>query len=247
MKAAASLLRAVPKQVREVYAILGCRPSKVERRVLLTATRIATGRAVRLLEKAERRGETFHGYYGGVAISIVHTGIGGPATAVALEALWRAGVRVVVRSDFAGAIKEDIKLGDLIVAEKAFTGDGTSSRYINEAIVEGSRDVADVLFNSALSKGWRTHLGLIWTTDVFFREREDLRKAAETGCIGIDMETAAVFAVCSVYGVKCGAVMAVSDKPIEGKDFFECLGRKVIDGLDHAVETALDTLSKLEV
>ncbi|MBS7248593.1 MAG: hypothetical protein QXW47_07690 [Candidatus Jordarchaeales archaeon] len=247
MKAAASLLRAVPKQVREVYAILGCRPGKVERRVLLTATRIATRRAVRLLEKAERRGETFHGYYGGVAISIVHTGIGCPATAVALEALHRAGVRVVVRSDFAGAVKENIKLGDLIVAERAFTGDGTSKRYINEAIVEGSRDVTSVLFSAALSKGWRTHLGSIWTTDVFFREMEDLRRAVEAGCIGIDMETAALFAVCSIYGVKCGAIVAVSDKPIEGKDFFDCLGRKVIDGLDHAVETALEALSELEV
>ncbi len=247
MKLAASLLRTAPKHVREVYAILGCRPGKVERRVLLTATRIATRRALRLLKGIEKRGETFHGHYGDVAISVVYTGLGSPATAVVLEALNKAGIRLVVRSDFAGAVKREVELGDVIVAERAFAGDGTSKHYVNENVVEGSRDVTDTLINSALSKGWRVHVGSIWTTDVLFREEEDLKKAVKAGCIGIDMETSAVFAVCSFYGIKSGAVMTVSDKPVEGKDIFDCIGGKVINGLDNAVEIALDALSEIEV
>ncbi|MBS7287224.1 MAG: hypothetical protein KIH01_00350 [Candidatus Freyarchaeota archaeon] len=247
MKAESSLIRAVPKRVREVYAILGCRPGKLEKRVLLTATKIAARRAVHFLEKLERRGETFHGCYDGVAVTVVHTGVGCPATAVALEALHKAGIRLVVRADFAGAVGRSIELGDIIVAEKAFTGDGTSKRYVGGGVIEGSREVTDALFSLALSKGWRTHVGSVWTTDVLFREEEDLKKAVDAGCVGIDMETATVFAVCSVYDIKCGAVMAVSDKPVEGKDIFDCIGRKVINGLDHAVEAALNVLSKMKI
>lgn len=247
MKAAASLLRVVPRRVREVYAILGCRPGKLGKRVLLTATRIATARAVRLLDKAERRGETFYGYYDGVALSVVQTGVGCPATAVALEALCRAGVRLVVRSDLAGGIGRDVRVGDLIVADKAFIGDGTARRYAGRMVVDGSGDVTSMLLSVARARGWRVHVGPVWTTDVFFREEEDLRMAVEAGCVGIDMETSALFAVCSFYGVKCGAVMAVSDKPAEGKDFFNCIGRRVMEGLDRAVKVALETLSSFSL
>lgn len=247
MRAAASLMRTLPKRAREVYAILGCMPGKLEKRVLLAATRIAARRAAHFLERMERRGETFHGYYDDVAVTIVYTGIGCPATAVALEALYRAGIRLVVRADLAGAVGRGVELGDLIVAEKALTGDGTSKRYVSGGVVEGSRDVTDALLGSALRKGWRTHVGSVWTTDVFFREEEDLGKATDAGCVGIDMETAAVFAVCSVYDIKCGAVMAVSDKPVEGKDIFDCMGRRVMSGLDHAIEAALNVLSKTKI
>ncbi|MEM1658701.1 MAG: hypothetical protein QXX87_01755 [Candidatus Jordarchaeales archaeon] len=244
---AVSLLRAVPRRVREVYAILGCRPGRLGRRVLLTATKIATARAIRFLDKAERRGETFYGYYGGVAVSVVQTGMGCPATAVTLEALCRAGVRLVVRSDLAGGIRREVRVGDLIVADRAFIGDGTARRYVGRMVVDGSSDVTARLLSVARARGWRVHAGPVWTTDVFFREEEDLRMAVETGCIGIDMETSALFAVCSFYGVKCGAVMAVSDKPTEGKDFFDCIGRRVVEGLDHAVEVALETLSSFSL
>ncbi len=35
------------------------------------------------------------------------------------------------------------------------------------------------------------------------------------------------FAVCLDYRISCGVVMVVSDKPIKGKDFFDCIGKKI--------------------
>ena len=55
LKYAIRLARLLPREARMVYAILGCRPGKVEKRVLLTATKIATQRAVQMLERVEER------------------------------------------------------------------------------------------------------------------------------------------------------------------------------------------------
>ncbi|MHA1607505.1 MAG: nucleoside phosphorylase [Candidatus Freyarchaeota archaeon] len=249
LKYAIRLARLLPREARMVYAILGCRPGKVEKRVLLTATKIATQRAVQMLERVEERGETFRGYYEGVPVSVVPTGIGCPATAVVVEALQMARVRAIVRSDFAGALRRNIRLGDLLVADKAYTGDGTTKHYVKEGFVEGDRSITQLLSKCASERNIRFHVGHVWTTDALFREtKELLEEAIGLECIGIDMETSALFTVGGIHGIKCGSIMSVSDNPIAGKRLFNSITKKeVFEGLDLAVSVGLEALSRISI
>ncbi|MDG6991480.1 MAG: uridine phosphorylase, partial [Nitrososphaerota archaeon] len=72
----------------------------------------------------------YGGKAGGEKVVVVSTGIGGPATAIAVEELARLGVKVMIRVGTCGAIQSSIKVGSLIIADAAVRMDGTSLQYV---------------------------------------------------------------------------------------------------------------------
>lgn len=77
-----------------------------------------------------REFKSIAGYYKGVKVMVVSTGIGGPSTAIVVEEIKNIGVETLIRIGSCGALQDDMHLGELVIASGAVRNEGTSDTYI---------------------------------------------------------------------------------------------------------------------
>ena len=167
---------------------------------------------------------TYSGYYKGVFISATSTGIGAPSTAIALEELARVGSRVFIRVGTTGALKREIKVGDLIISTGAVRLEGTSKHYVmSEYPAVASYDVVLALIEAADIHGVRYHVGLTASSDSFYVGQERpgymnylppfqrglIEYLRSVNVLNFEMEASVIFVLASIYGLRAGAVCAV--------------------------------------
>lgn len=152
------------------------------------------------------------GTYKNVKLLAVSTGIGGPSTGIAIEELDKIGVKTMIRIGSCGALQNDIKKGELIIASGAVRDEGTSKSYIDESYP--AIPDADVLFaivKCAKKLGYPYRCGRVRSHDSFYTDLEiDIDKYwSEKGILGADMETAALFVIGGLRQVKTGSILNV--------------------------------------
>ncbi|NLK45067.1 MAG: nucleoside phosphorylase [Treponema sp.] len=100
----------------------------------------------------------------------------------------------------AGCLNKEIARGKVMVPTEAYRDEGTSYHYAKATdyiTIKNSEIVAKFMEKSALPY----IKGKTWTTDAFFRETKgNFEKRKADGCISVEMEAAAVQAVCDFRG-----------------------------------------------
>lgn len=102
------------------------------------------------------------GYYKGVKVIAISTGIGGSSASIAIEELKHIGVDTMIRIGSCGALQTNIQLGDLIFAIGAVRDEGTSKAYADIRYPA----VADTEFllkciETAKENHWDYHTGIV--------------------------------------------------------------------------------------
>lgn len=139
--------------------------------------------------------------YKGTRLAFYMTGIGAPFAAGLLEeAATHVDTGKFVVFGGAGCLDKGIARGKVMVPGWAYRDEGTSYHYAAPADRIQVRN-AGVVEAFMKSQGIPCVVGGTWTTDAFFRETEDnfQRRKAE-GCISVEMECAALQAVCDFRG-----------------------------------------------
>lgn len=172
-----------------------------------------------------REFRSVYGEYKGLPVLAVSTGIGGASASVAVEELRNIGVTHMIRIGSCGALQPDIGLGDLILVSGAVRDDGASKMYI-DPIYPAVAD-EDLLFacrEAAKSLGAKAFTGLARSHDSFYTDYEDERhdKWQKAGVLGCDMESAALFTVGRLRGVK--AMSILNNVVIAGEDTADSIG-----------------------
>ncbi len=150
------------------------------------------------------------GYYKGIKVLAVSTGMGGASTGIAVEELRKIGVKYMIRIGSCGALQPGIKLGDLIIVNGAVRDEGASRAYIDP--IYPAVPHPGLLFSLADAAGRLEiphHIGLARSHDSFYTDREEEIDAywSKAGILGADMETAALFTIGGLRGVKCGSIL----------------------------------------
>ena len=220
---------AAPQTEEGLQYHIRCKPGDVAPYVLLPGD---PGRVPRISsywdEKVEiarhREYVTHTGKYKGVPISATSTGIGGPAAAIALEELLRVGAHTFIRVGTTGAIRREIKVGDLVILTGAVRLDGASKQYVRaEYPALASFEVVMALIQAAEELGVRYHVGVGASTDSFYtgQARPGFRGYKQSwmdtlipdlqaaGVLNFEMEAATIFTLAGIYGARAGAVCAV--------------------------------------
>ncbi|MCI8550217.1 MAG: uridine phosphorylase [Lachnospiraceae bacterium] len=196
------------------YAILPGDPGRVEK--------IAS-----YLENAHFLGQnreytTWIGEILGEKVLVMSTGMGGPSTAIGVEELYQTGVRTMIRVGTCGGMAEKVMGGDLVIANGAIRMEGTSKEYVDIAFpAVADFEVTGALKKAAKDLGARFHLGVVQCKDSFYgqhdpgrmpcgRELEDKWEMwLKAGCLASEMESAALYIVAQVLGVRAGCVLNV--------------------------------------
>jgi uridine phosphorylase len=149
----------------------------------------------------------------GELLTIQSTGMGGPSAAIVLEELCDMGVTTAVRVGTCGALVPDLALGELVVAGRALTADGTS-----RALGAGATVTADPGLVAELETATGTSAATVATTDVFYeRDADAERRWRDAGAVAVEMEAAALLRVGELRGIRVACVLAVTDQLADGR------------------------------
>ncbi|HHU69745.1 MAG TPA: nucleoside phosphorylase [Thermoanaerobacterales bacterium] len=157
-----------------------------------------------------REYRTITGNYKNMPITITSTGIGGVSAAIAVEELIQCGANSFIRIGSAGALHPDILVGDLIIPIAAVREDGASKMYVSENFPAVSdHNLLKVLINTAENLGYKYYSGIIRSHDSFYTDKQQkiINYWADKNVIASDMETATIFTIAKLRGVKAAAVL----------------------------------------
>lgn len=163
---------------------------------------------------------TYTGYLNGVKVSVTSTGIGGPSAAIALQELVDSGADTFIRLGTCGGMNLDVKGGDLIIATGAVRMEGTSKEYAPiEFPAVANYEIVNALVAAAEEKNANFHVGVVECKDSFYGQHEPQNMPVsyellgkwkawmDMGCLGSEMESAALFTVANYLKVKCGTIL----------------------------------------
>ena len=149
----------------------------------------------------------------GQRFAFFHPGVGAPMAAALLEPLIALGCRKFIACGGAGVLDKDIAAGHIIVPTAAVRDEGTSYHYLPPGReVEASVEAVAAIEQALKRHGYPYLLAKTWTTDAFYREtpaKVELRKSE--GCLTVEMEAAALFAVAQFRGVTLGQMLYGGD------------------------------------
>jgi uridine phosphorylase len=172
------------------------------------------------------------GNYKGVRISATSTGVGGPSLEPPFTDLAAKGMKTFIRVGTTGAIQEGINIGDIVINDGSVRLDGLSRLYIrDEYPAVASPEVTMALIQACEQLGYTYHVGIGCTTGSFFAgqsrmayggykrleadsEYQNLRDAK---VLNYEMEGAALFTLCRIYGLRAGMCAAVVAQRITGE------------------------------
>ena len=150
------------------------------------------------------------GTYKGVRILAVSTGIGGASAAIAVEELKNIGVDNMIRIGSCGALQPKVRLGDIVIVSGCVRDDGASKTYIApEFPAVPNTEMLVACINAAKELGAPYHTGIARSHDSFYTDREEEWNAYwhKAGILGSDMETAALFTVGALRGVRTASIL----------------------------------------
>lgn len=162
------------------------------------------------------RGVTgFTGKYRGHELSVMGSGMGMPSASIYCHELFEHyGVREIVRIGSCGTVLPELELLDIVVAAGAST-DSAMNR-----IAFGGFDYAAIpdfgllaaAARAVRDTGHEPRIGNVFTTDRFYGLTGDTKALLERfGILGIDMETAALYAKAAEFDARALSIMTISD------------------------------------
>ena len=187
----------------------------------------------------------YTGTYKGKRISVQGTGMGIPSMSIYVTELIKDyGVKNLIRIGSCGAIKPEINLRDVILAEGASTDSQTNK------LVFGGADFAAIAnfelllkaYNVVKEKKMQVHVGNVLSSDIFYSDDPNFWKIwAKYGILGIDMEATALYSIAAKYSVNALTILTVSDQINRGE---AASSEERQTGFSKMIEIALETVTK---
>jgi AMP nucleosidase len=151
-------------------------------------------------------------------ITIINFGMGSAMAATIMDLLTAIEPKAVLFLGKCGGLKKITALGDFILPIAAIRGEGTSDDYAKPEIpalpsFRLQRAVSEMIIKHEMDY-WT---GTIYTTNRRVWEHDEKFKdyLKEIRALGIDMETATIFIVGFVNSIPHGALLLVSDNPMQ--------------------------------
>lgn len=139
--------------------------------------------------------------------------LGAAGSAGFLEELIAYGFNKFIVCGGAGVLRKDIAVGHLIIPTSAVRDEGLSYHYLPPSReVECNEEVLKTIEDDFVKHKINYIKAKTWTTDAFYREtREKIALRKVEGCVTVEMEAAAFFAVSKFRNVKLGQILYGGD------------------------------------
>lgn len=153
---------------------------------------------------------------GDVRVSVQGSGMGMPSLSIYVNELFdQYDVQTIIRVGTCGALQENMKPGDLVIAQGACSDSNLNRRRYRcmdfAPLPDANLFVAAVL--AARTRGWKARIGNVLSTDLFYadHDQEEWRMWAASGVIAVEMESAELYTLAARKGRRALCVLTVSD------------------------------------
>lgn len=163
----------------------------------------------------------YTGTYKGIPISACSTGIGGTSVSIAVEELSRLGAKTFLRVGVTSPLRDELSLGEIVIAQGAVRWDGASLDYVRPeypALAHFEVVMAAITAAESLQAAYK--VGIIGDMASLGPMREDgyrkflyqrtdqMRQALyDVGVIDGTGESAVLFIQASLYGFRAGTIL----------------------------------------
>lgn len=184
----------------------------------------------------------FTGTYKGKRVSVQGTGMGVPSISIYVNELMQSyDVQNLIRVGTCGAIQEDIKVRDVIIAMSASSDSQTNRLLFNQIDFAPTASFALLhkAYQAATERNLSVKVGNIFTSDSFYRESMDLyKKLAAYQVLAVEMESSALYTLAAKYKRNALSILTVSDHILTGE---ETSSEERQTTFNEMIEVALDS------
>ena len=159
----------------------------------------------------------YTGTYHGKRISVMSSGMGMPSIGIYSYELYTVyGVKAIIRIGSAGSYVPELKLGDVVLTEYAWS-ESTFGKVLNgntDDKVYPSESLNAHIIATAKKMGEAITVAPVHSSDVFYQQGpQDYYKAihAEHGCGCVEMESFALFQNAKALGKEAACLLTMSD------------------------------------
>ena len=157
----------------------------------------------------------YTGTWHGNRVTIHGSGMGMPSLSIYVNELIKDyDVKTLIRVGSAGGMSTKVKLRDVVIAMTASSLSTPSMGMFKEINYAPCADfkLLEAAVIAARSRKISTHVGGIYSADVFYDERPDLtEQMTRHGILAVEMETAELYNLAARYDRRALAVCTISD------------------------------------
>ena len=167
----------------------------------------------------------YTGWYKGVKVSVMASGMGMPAIGIYSHELFNYfGVENIIRVGSAGAIQPNINLYDLVIAQGACTDSNFAAQFHFPGTFAPIADfeLLSAAVQAAKENGAVYHVGNVNSSDVFYGDHAEVPAGLDTiynqrkmGVMALEMEAAALYMNAARYGKRGLCICTISDHVIK--------------------------------
>ena len=168
----------------------------------------------------------YTGYYKGVKVTVMASGMGMPAIGIYSHELFNFfGVENIIRVGSAGSIQDHINLYDIVLGQGACTDSGWAAQYHLPGTFAPIADfnLLCAAVDACKALGATYHVGNINSSDVFYGDHVDVPEGLDSvyglkkmGVMALEMEAAALYMNAARYGKRALCICTISDHVLKG-------------------------------
>ncbi|WP_448568876.1 purine-nucleoside phosphorylase [Thalassotalea ganghwensis] len=164
----------------------------------------------------------YTGTYKGKPVSVMGSGMGIPSISIYATELYKFyGVENIIRIGSCGAVRDDVKIRDVIIGMAASTDSNVNRKRFNHCDFAACADfqLLRKVVDTADKLNKKVHVGNVFTADLFYTPQPEMFKTMESlGILAVEMEAAGLYGVAAELGKKALAVFTVSDHIKTGEE-----------------------------
>ena len=159
----------------------------------------------------------YTGFYNGKKVSVMASGMGIPSMCIYSYELFNYyDVNNIIRVGTAGAIRSDLKIGDVVISMSACTDSNYAGSFCMPGIIAptASFELLKKAEQNSDKLGLSTVIGPIFTSDCFYNDLENTAKWQKMGILCVEMETAGLYLNAMNCGKNALSILTISDCPL---------------------------------
>ncbi|PJG85758.1 purine-nucleoside phosphorylase [Conservatibacter flavescens] len=157
----------------------------------------------------------YTGTYKGRKISVMGHGMGIPSCSIyTKELITEYGVKKIIRVGSCGAVRQDVKVRDVIIGMGACTDSKVNRIRFkdNDFAAIADFDMTAAAVEAAKAQGIAVRVGNLFSADLFYTPDVEMFDIMEKyGILGVEMEAAGIYGVAAEFGAKALSICTVSD------------------------------------
>lgn len=163
----------------------------------------------------------YTGYYKGIKVSVMASGMGMPSMGLYSHELFNVfGVENIIRIGSAGSIQDHINLFDIVIAQASCTDSNWAKQFHLPGTFApiGSWELISEAVKACEANGATYHVGNVNSSDVFYGDHEGVPEGLDEvyglkkmGVMALEMESAALYMNAARYGKRALCICTISD------------------------------------